>query len=474
MKYNNLPRITQWSDVQKLIDEDALTPAEQKVIATARNGGMALIGDAVPKTKTDEVLLRAPLLRYLILGGGAGYRTETSGVSVQGAWIAGKLNLHFALASGPIIFSNCFIAENLRMSQLQVPLLIFKGSTLADGLMAAGADIGNHLILSETLIKGEVNLAGAVIKGQLSCKGATLRNPDGKALNGQRMLVEQAFIWHSMNEVVGHVDLALAHFAALVDDAASWEKCESLSLVGLTYFVVHGSTDMATRFAWLKKGAQLHGNFHPQPYEELAKALRGIGYRTEAVKVMVLKEREQRDAKIRRDYVQECSEERKLGTGKLRRGLRLMGHRLLDNMGYYLTGYGYSPMNSVMMLLALILLTSTLAFATWQSGDFVPNSDVILISADWQVYAASADSPARAWSENALAGRDYETFNALAYGADIVIPLIDFGQEAAWAPSTSRSSMGWYMFRLEWLLTGLGWFFSGILASALTHVFRKD
>ena len=64
-----LPTIRQWADVQKLIDSNNLTPAELRLIAAAKAGEVAQIGDTVPKTKTPETLIRAPLLRYLILGG---------------------------------------------------------------------------------------------------------------------------------------------------------------------------------------------------------------------------------------------------------------------------------------------------------------------------------------------------------------------------------------------------------------------
>ena len=59
-----------------------------------------------------------------------------------------------------------------------------------------------------------------------------------------------------------------------------------------------------------------------------------------------------------------------------------------------------------------------MAFATWRAGDFAPNSGPILISEEWQAYAATAQNPAQDWSDMAVAGRDFESFNALAYGAD--------------------------------------------------------
>ena len=115
-----------------------------------------------------------------------------------------------------------------------------------------------------------------------------------------------------------------------------------------------------------------------------------------------------------------------------------------------------------------------MAFATWRAGGFAPNFGTILISVEWPAYAAIAQNPAQDWSDMAVAGRDYESFNALAYGADIVIPLISFGQAAVWAPSTSRSWWGWNMLWIEWLMTLVGWIVTAIGAAAVTGIIRRD
>jgi hypothetical protein len=113
----------------------------------------------------------------------------------------------------------------------------------------------------------------------------------------------------------------------------------------------------------------------------------------------------------------------------------------------------------------------------WQTGDFAPNSDVILISDEWQGFANGRDAvlnPADVWSGTAQAGKDYETFHALAYAVDVVVPLVSLGQEAAWAPSTNRGWWGWHLWWLRWFLIGFGWIATAIGAAAVTGVIRRD
>ena len=56
--------------------------------------------------------------------------------------------------------------------------------------------------------------------------------------------------------------------------------------------------------------------------------------------------------------------------------------------------------------------------------------------------AVAPGKPGAFWSSPGRAGQDYETFNAYAYAADLLIPIVNLRQEEAWAPSTSRSPWG--------------------------------
>ena len=141
-----------------------------------------------------------------------------------------------------------------------------------------------------------------------------------------------------------------------------------------------------------------------------------------------------------------------------------------------LVGYGYKPFNSLWALVVLVLLAAGLSHMAWQRGDFAPNSDVILSTTEWQTLAEdeTVSNPARKWSDQHGKGRDYETFNPLAYGFDVVVPIVNIGQEAAWAPSTTRGPWGWTLWWMRWLFTVFGWIVTALGAAAIAGVIRRE
>jgi hypothetical protein len=181
---DTLPPITRWADVQDQIDKDKLTKAEHRLIDAAREGQPLILGETVPTAPDPSVLIRAPLLRYLILGGCDDCRTQAVGVQVSGAWINDILDLAFTKA-GPIALYDCHIAEQPRMLQLQSPFLGLNRSALPNGLKAQSAQISGGVVLRGVTSKGEVSLSGATINGQLDCEGATLENAGGDSLYAQ-------------------------------------------------------------------------------------------------------------------------------------------------------------------------------------------------------------------------------------------------------------------------------------------------
>lgn len=194
MNYEDLHLITRWHQVVQLRDEDLLTPAELTLIAAAEKGATAQIGLTVPTLKSPNVLIRAALLRYFILGGCKDFRTQPSGITVNGAWIGDMLDLSFTTARGPIDLFNCYIAEKPQMMQLTADGLTMVGCTLADGLNAARLQISGNVTLNGSRIDGKVSLSGGEIKGHLSCTRATLRNEGASALKAQGLKVASSVL----------------------------------------------------------------------------------------------------------------------------------------------------------------------------------------------------------------------------------------------------------------------------------------
>ncbi|NVK33163.1 MAG: hypothetical protein HWE23_01710 [Rhodobacteraceae bacterium] len=162
--------------------------------------------------------------------------------------------------------------------------------------------------------------------------------------------------------------------------------------------------------------------------------------------------------------------------------LRIGLHWLGDKTYRYASGYGYKPVQSLYVMIGLMALSFIMAQTAWNMGDFAPTSPVILESADWRSISGDplVKNPAKLWSDVAgktggsIAGRDYETFFALYYAADVVIPLIEFGQTEAWSPSTTRGWAGWWVFYLQKIFMVFGWVVTALAAGSVTNLIRRD
>jgi len=400
----------------------------------------------------------------------AGARLDGGGgeaLNAQGAQVTGGVSFAAATTTGEVSFSGATIGGQLSCNGAGLD----GGGGLA--LNAQAARVSGGVFLEALTSRGEVSFSGATIVGQFICEGATLDGGGGPALNAQRLRVEEGFLWRDVASVTGAVDLVSAHVADLADDRESWEKTGVLSLVGLTYDNLVGPLDEEMRLAWLRKGARFDGVFHPQPYQQLARVLRASGHRAEARAVLIEKERDQRRA----------ARERALDgvsgfPGRALVHTEYLPHRVWSWLIGWATGYGYAPWRIIRPLIIMIALQAALGFATWRAGDFAPNSDVVLVSDGWTAIANAPGglsvNAAAIWSSETGAGRDYESFNALSYAVDVVLPLVELGQEAAWAPSPARGWLGWFAHHAQKVFVILGWIVAAIFAGAVTGIIRRD
>ncbi|VAV91845.1 hypothetical protein MNBD_ALPHA07-2438, partial [hydrothermal vent metagenome] len=207
--------------------------------------------------------------------------------------------------------------------------------------------------------------------------------------------------------------------------------------------------------------------FTPQPYEQLARVLRKMGHVADAREVLF--EKEKRLSRVRRGRIWDEG-------GRWSRWWRVPILWVLDRLQRGVVGYGYYPWRSFWCLVGLIAIATYVFGRTYQAGDFAPNAAVILTTPEWQALAedGSVSNPAETWASKSGKGRDYETFNAFAYAADVVIPIIPLGQEAAWAPSATREPWGWYAWWARWVFQFAGWLVTALGAAAITGIMRKD
>jgi len=409
-------------------------------------------------------------------------------------------------------------------------------ATDGQALNCSAARIGADVFLCDGFrATAEVNFCGAEIGGQLACDGGSFEVTEGRALNcntariGADVLLRVdlehpdkpfravGLVDFARADVVGHlrvmgaeigagislrsarighglfwqnvtgarqeVDLTEARVGSLHDDRESWEGVGTLILDGFHYDRIDGSMSVAERIAWLgraqeglikRQDTQVGPAFDPQPHVQLATVLRAQGDRTGAALVLVDREKRQRRAMWEWRWKQNDSPR-----GMLRWAMALFG-RAVDFLFRLLAGYGHRPARALGVSLVLVLLASGLAHFTYAAGQFAPNSDIVLTSADWLAAVAAHEAgdarmPVQIWQEMSATAQDYETFQPLLYGLDLFIPLDALGQEEAWRPSTERGVLGKVAFYSRWFFQGAGWIITALAAAVLTGlVGRRD
>lgn len=509
---------------------EAETPAETRLLEGLGQPGRITIGSGdLPERADPEVTVRAEFLRAFLLD------PAVQGLRIKGAWIAGKLDLQGCDCPRDITMANCHVAEPMVLVNAALRGLHISGS-LFHGIAADNTRFAGSVYLREdSLCLGEISLAGARIGGDLQLSGLEVRakaqdavfapslHVDGSLFLGNYVfgggistLVTQgtlffasAIVGHdvfvtntavSLNEgIVGNVfgateehgaDMALslgrariggilyfkdnqigtgvvnlagASCARFRDEPSGPGANYPLRIDGFRYgdFSRHADTDLAARLDWLERRPE-GTPFTAQPYEHLAGVLRSLGHRDDSDRVMIRKEQMLRAEN--------------LATLRQRHGgSAWLGSAIWDRFLRWSVGYGYRPGRSVVFAVALIAGFGWFMDRTWEAGDMAPNAGPILVSPGWQeATRAAPDNPAAFWAAKGAGGQDWETFHPVAYAADVVIPLVSFGQEDAWAPSTARSDWGRAAWWMRWFAKAIGWVIAALLAAAVTGVIRKD
>lgn len=453
---------------QKLVGGE-LTPAEAALIEACLAGEAVILGDgSCPKGPLSIHEIRAPILKALITGGLPDQPTTDFGVALSGAYISGTLDLSLCRARGLTGLFNCRFEHGLEALQAQFEFLNLSGSYLPK-LNAQGARVSGGVFLKDGFhATGEVSLSGAEIGGQLSCIGGHFENPKGEALNAQGARVRDGLFFRNVKVTSGFVALNSAHVGTLCDDLPSWPEDARVILDGFTYDRISGApTDAATRLQWLERGDRFKGKFFPQPYTELAKTLRNMGHERGARDVLVARDRKIAAEEWKRAYQSLDGTWAKAWASldaDFRGFINFFSHLFID--------YGHRPLKAVPWLVGFWLIATSLAHFAWKAGDMVPNSDVILTSANWAA-EHDADHPAMAWGETPE-GASWETFNRYAWAVDVVIPILDFSQTQAWTPTTARGWAGCTLWWEKWVLSAAGWIVLAFAAAGVTGVARRQ
>ncbi|MGI8334747.1 hypothetical protein ACRYCC_32755 [Actinomadura scrupuli] len=347
-------------------------------------------------------------------------------MSMIGAHVSGQLALNGATLSNP--GGDALRANGLTVEQ---DMFCLHGFTAAGQVDLAGARIGGQLGLNGATLNnpggsalhadgltveqdmfcqngftanGEVSLQGAQLRSSLLFKEASLNNPDGC---GWALNLRRANIAHLSLLLAqppdGGIDFTNARVGVFDDAQPTWPRFQLLR--GFTYETMgNEQITVRDRLRWLK--LQTDG-YSPQIYDQLAAAYRRAGHIEAARTVGVTKQWRRRSPLNPFNWLM-----------------------------YLTVGYGYRTWLSGLWLAALAIL-----------GD-----EVFTRTNTQNLMRASSGAP---------------TFHPLAYALDVLLPIVDLGQEKAW------TAQGWALY-WSWSLIAAGWVLTTAAVAGLTGILKRD
>ncbi len=486
----------------------ALSAAEVKLVRSAPKRELQWIGPSDdPDDPTNNPAnaekwganrtIRGAIICWLLTDREAAVLVHPSGIGIAGARIVGPFDLSYQQVRPPLTILDSAFADGIdisfahlssldlgrgRVGPIAAEQTIVAGDVLMEGgdygaanfyrariggnLDFSGAHLGAAapLVAVETTIGGDAlfhrgfSTAGmldfrlASIGRSLSVHGAHFTGDAPNGLNAERATIAGALYWVDVTHTAATVlDLNDAHAQALWDDAASWPAAGNLNLAGFVYSDFSGGPgDAATRLVWLRRQPRnLWAN--PQPYRQLATAMRTDGAEEDAVQVEIARE----NAMTKYGGLS-------LGPRLWREGLRAT------------IGYGYRPLRALWWIAGFVA-TGTLLFGWgYRAGLITPTA---------------ADAYDKFCREGAPPPH-YPPFSGFVYSLENFLPVVDLHQGAFWRPNPlhqpaanaaaraaddPRSAIPARLLRgYLWLHILAGWTITPLLFAGLTGLLRND
>ncbi len=426
-----------------------------------------------------------------LLGAVIGDNFTCTGATINGPLEGGKptgnaLSADAINVKGSIFLNNKFVArgEVRLLGAVIGGNLGCRGATFIgptkDGKSAGYALTGDRIVVAGGVFlddrftaNGEVRLLGATISGNLTCMGATFIAGSEYSLNAEGMSVAGTFFFRGLDAPAGDVNLSHANVRVLVDDEGAWGK--NLCLTGFTYERIGGSSpkDAKARLEWLdNQRPEWSGKncktdqFSPQAWLNLRKVLREAGYAEDARVVGI------------------AFEKRRRGCGQIKDFASRVFHRIYG----IFTGYGYRPVRLFYWSLCIWLACAFLYNYDAYRNKFTP--------ADSSVYEdpschAAALAPKGTRPINPVftppCDGNYPAFSPLVYSLNVFLPIVQLGQESAWAPATKPYSKvlllnfirpfiepANFLQLVIWLETLFGWVAGLLLVAVVSGLARKQ
>ncbi|WP_157839577.1 hypothetical protein [Comamonas testosteroni] len=340
---------------------------------------------------------------------------------------------------------------------------------------------------------GTVHMLGTCIGGNLSCIKGDFKAHKGFSLNIETIVVKGA--WQMREGLTPVLVNALhAEVAVLDDDVNSWAKGSVLD--GFLYKSIAGSNqDLGEkRLAWLRNQYPDHlsnQKFRPRSWRHLQRILREMGYVEDAKKVGVALEEKLYEIGRRGQFLwpKRVREIREFLEG----GMTFLTHRVFG----LFVGYGYRPFRLVTWMLSVWVICGVLycIFALPQFNAIAPSDPLVFQNPIYgecqpiqnKKFEKSEKAGVKyAWTSCSKLPGEYSTFSPLFYSLDLLLPVVDLGQENAWGayiPSSTDDMVekpiwnlrwGYAVRLLAWFETLFGWMSSLLLVAIISGFSRRN
>jgi hypothetical protein len=443
--------------------------------------------------------IRAGLFGWLVADPEAAPFLHPSGPGIAGAKIVGKLDLSYLDVARPLTLVRCAIPDGIDFSYASIAgielrsgmtgpitgdfahikgdlalhfghygaLSIFR-TTIGGDLDCSGADftgsgVADTISGQESSIGGDASFVQnfttdgtlyfrlARIGRSLSFNHARFVGSSETGLDAQRATVSGPFYWVDITLTPQtKLDLENAAIGSLFDSRGSWPAPGNLDIDGFTYSEFGGDSpaDSWERLEWL---AHQPPGYRPQPYTQLAKALKNNGRTDGETEVLIA----QRIAQRRSGHLSFAE-----------RGWNL----LLEGT----IGYGYRPLRALWWMAGFVLLGAMLFKWAYRAGVMTPSEPDA-----YEAFAHSGRPPVH-----------YPHFNAFVYSLENILPVVDLHLEMHWRPNarervvrdpssgewgTTNATLAgkllrWYL----WFHILAGWVLTPLMFAGLSGLIRVE
>jgi hypothetical protein len=248
----------------RLDDFKPLNPAEDKLVAELGSGGFERLGDGLrPEWDDSERIVRAELIRFLILGGDEGSRLHEKGLRLSGARVVGRLDLEGCRIPRDIGLKDCLFDASPVLRSAVITNLFLDGSSLP-GLQADRLEARGEISMRSATLTGQIRLPGARIGGNIEADAVTVALPQEVAFHADGLEVRGGILLRGA-DIRGSINLSGARVGADVNAAgARMERPEGVAFDGEGIaargdLVLKGATIVGEVRLW---GADFGGNVH--------------------------------------------------------------------------------------------------------------------------------------------------------------------------------------------------------------------